>query len=104
MKLVESANAAPIESSEDSGISSLTPNWARPPLGMKFLSSKYRKIKLRPGDLRREIRGRLEIRLHSKVEENPVSPCELLLAKRSHFMNIFEAGVRCLIGYSLSVK
>lgn len=94
LKLVEPSSAAPIEALKGNRISSFTPNWERPPLGMKTLFSKRPKIKLSPGSMRCGIRGQLEIRLHSKVEENPVSPREILLAKRSHFKSIFEAGLR----------
>ena len=91
---LETSDIGAIESTLDGGVFSISANWERPQLGMRALPVKHRRIKLRPGDRRCGIRGRLDIRLHSKIEENPVKPREMLLAKRSHFKNIFEAGLR----------
>ena len=93
IELLEASVAAPMESKKEGGAISISATWERPPLGMKALSSRRGRIKLRLGVERCGIRGRMEIRLHSRLEESPITPREMLLAKRSHFKNIFEANL-----------
>lgn len=69
-------------------------DWARPSFGLSALSSARPRIKLCREDKRCGIRGQLEIRLRTEIDEDPLMSREYQFGMRQNFKAVFEAGLR----------